>query len=65
MLRLRFPSTDACFAALTGPYGLDRAQREQLRPRFDRLLASCNNTPSGAVEIDARFLVARGLRPGN
>ena len=54
-----------CFAALARPYLLDGAEREQLPPRFDRLLASSNNTPSGAVEIDARFLVARGLRPGN
>jgi SAM-dependent methyltransferase len=58
---LRFPDAAAAFDALTRPYSLDAATRDLLRPDFDRLLASCNDSPTG-VEISARYLVALGRR---
>jgi SAM-dependent methyltransferase len=62
-LRLSFDSTDAAFAALLRPHPLDDDQLAELRPDFDSLLSSCNNRPP-EVEIDARYLVAVGRRPG-
>jgi SAM-dependent methyltransferase len=62
-LPLRFDSPDAAFEALVRPHLLDERDREALRPRFERLLASCNNRPP-AVEIDARYLAVVGRRPG-
>jgi SAM-dependent methyltransferase len=59
---LRFPSPDALFEALTLPRSLSEAQLAELRPRFDALLATCNNRPP-EVEIDARYLLAVGRRP--
>jgi SAM-dependent methyltransferase len=59
---LRFDSPAALLDALVRPFALDGAQRAQLRPAFDRLLASCNNA-SGGVEVDARYVVVRGRRP--
>lgn len=60
-LPLRFDSPGAAFEALTRPHPLDEHDREALRPRFERLLSSCNNRPP-TVEIDARYLVVVGRR---
>lgn len=57
-VQLAFASPDALFAALLRPHGLG----PEHRPALDRLLASCNNDTGGAVEIDARYLVAIGRR---
>jgi SAM-dependent methyltransferase len=59
---LRLPSAGDLFGALTRPLALDATEAAELRPRFDALLASCNNAPA-AVEIDARCLLVRGRRP--
>lgn len=59
---LRFPDADAAFEALVGPTPLDEAERETLRPGFDRLLASRDDGPP-AVEVGARYLIAIGRRP--
>jgi SAM-dependent methyltransferase len=48
------PDADALAATLGAP--------PELRPHFDRLLASCNNAVD-RVEIDARYLVGVGRRP--
>jgi SAM-dependent methyltransferase len=60
-LPLRFDSTAAAFEALVRAHPLDEHDREALRPRFERLLSSCNSA-APAVEIDARYLVAVGRR---
>jgi SAM-dependent methyltransferase len=60
-LPLRFDSPGSAFEALTRPHPLDEHDREALRPRFERLLSSCNNRPP-AVEIDARYLAVVGRR---
>jgi SAM-dependent methyltransferase len=60
-LPLRFDSSDAAFEAMVRTYPIDEADREALRPRFERLLSSCNNRPP-AVEIDARYLAVVGRR---
>jgi SAM-dependent methyltransferase len=60
-LPLRFASPAAAFEALTRPHPLDEHDREALRPRFERLLSSCNSG-APAVEIDARYLVSIGRR---
>jgi SAM-dependent methyltransferase len=62
VLRLSFKSADDAFDALTRPPGLSAEQRAELRPGFDRLLASCNDRPP-AVEIAARYLIVIGRRP--
>jgi SAM-dependent methyltransferase len=62
-LTLSFPSADHAFAALARAHPLDDDQLARLRPAFDRVLASCNNLPP-SVQIDARYLVAIGVRPG-
>jgi ubiquinone/menaquinone biosynthesis C-methylase UbiE len=62
-LTLSFDSADAAFATLLRAHPLDDPQLAELRPDFDRLLASCNNRPP-AVDVDARYLVAVGRRPG-
>jgi SAM-dependent methyltransferase len=61
-LPLRFDSPGAAFEALLLAHPLDEKDREALRPRFERLLGSCNSG-APAVEIDARYLVALGRRP--
>ena len=60
-LPLRFDSSDAAFEAMVRPYQLDEQDRKALRPRFERLLSSCNNRPP-AVEIDSRYLAVVGRR---
>ncbi len=60
-LPLRFDSPDALFDALVRAHPLDEMDREALRPRFERLLSSCNSA-APAVEIDARYLVMVGRR---
>jgi SAM-dependent methyltransferase len=61
-VRLRFADADAAFDALAVWAAFDDSHLPALRPGFDRLLASQNN--SGAqVEIDARYLIASGRRP--
>ena len=60
-LPLRFDSVDAAFEALLRPHPLDDGDREALRPRFERLLSSCNGG-APAVEIDARYLALVGRR---
>jgi SAM-dependent methyltransferase len=60
-LPLRFDSPDAVFDALLRAHPLDEQDREALRPRFERLLSSCNSA-APAVEIHARYLVAVGRR---
>jgi len=61
-VRMRFADADAAFAALVRAAPLDEAGRAALRPGFDRLLASCNESPP-AVELSARYLVALGRKP--
>lgn len=61
-LRMTWSSPDDAFGSLAGPYALDSAAREALRPSFDRLLASCNDRPP-EVELSARYLIALGRRP--
>jgi SAM-dependent methyltransferase len=61
-VRLRFRDEDDAFAALCVWTALEPEQLAALRPQFDRLLASCNNSVVG-VEIDARYLIALGRRP--
>ena len=60
-LPLRFDSPDALFDALVRAHPLDEMDRAALRPRFERLLSSCNSA-APAVEIDARYLVMIGRR---
>jgi SAM-dependent methyltransferase len=60
-LPLRFDSTDAAFDTLLRAHPLDEQDREAVRPRFERLLSSCNSA-APAVEIDARYLVSIGRR---
>lgn len=60
-MRIAGLSPDALFDALT-PGAFSPGQRDELRPAFDRLLASSSNVP-GAVELDARYLAALGRRP--
>lgn len=62
-VRLAWASPDLSFEALAAPYALDAAGRAALRPAFDRLLASCNDRPSG-VEVSARYLIALGRKAG-
>lgn len=62
-VRMRFQDGDAAFGALSAWTALEPARLPALRPDFDRLLNSCNNIP-GRVEIDARYLLALGRRPG-
>jgi hypothetical protein len=59
---LRFPSPDSFFDALLRPLPLGPSDRDALRPRLERVLASCNNSPP-EVEVSARYLIALG-RPG-
>jgi len=61
-VRLRFADHDTAFDALAGWVALDPARLPSLRPGFGRLLASSNNSAT-AVELDARYLIARGRRP--
>jgi hypothetical protein len=61
-VRLRFADDDAAFAGLGFWTSLEPAQLAAVRPHFERLLASCNNS-AAAVEIDARYLIAVGRRP--
>jgi SAM-dependent methyltransferase len=58
---LRFADPDAAFAALAGTTALDAGQLAELRPSFEHLLASCNESKA-AVEIRARYMIARGRR---
>jgi SAM-dependent methyltransferase len=60
-LPLRFDSPDAAFETLLLAHSLDAQDREALRPRFERLLRSCNSA-APAVQIDARYLAIVGRR---
>ena len=60
-VRLRFDDADAAFEALSAWTMLEDSELAALRPDFDRLLASQNNSRNG-VEIDARYLIASGRR---
>ena len=60
-LPLRFDSPDAAFETLLLAHPLAEQDREALRPRFERLLSSCNGG-APAVAIDARYLVSIGRR---
>jgi hypothetical protein len=62
-LRMTWPSPTHAFDVLTAPYGLDEYRLAALRPGFDRLLASCNDRPP-AVELNARYLIMAGRKPG-
>jgi SAM-dependent methyltransferase len=61
-LPLSFPDPDAFFEALVRAAPLDADQREAIRPRFEQLLASCNDAPPG-VQVAGRYLIAIGRRP--
>jgi SAM-dependent methyltransferase len=61
-LPLRFDSADAAFEALLHAEPLGEQHLDAVRPRFDRLLSSCNSR-APAVEIDARYLAVVGRRP--
>lgn len=52
---------DELFTALA-PGTFTAEQRAELRPAFDRLLASASNHPAG-VELDARYVVVSGTVP--
>jgi SAM-dependent methyltransferase len=54
-VQLSYPDAETFYAVIGAP----EAERETL----DRLLVSCNNAV-GRVEIDARYLVGLGRRPG-
>jgi hypothetical protein len=54
---LAFPSADAMFGALAGPFRLGAGDRAA----FGRLLAAQNNRPP-AAEIDARYALYAGRR---
>ena len=60
---LTFPDADAFFAALVHPTPLGADERITFRGVFDQLLASCNNVPPPAVQVDGRYLIAIGRRP--
>ena len=60
-LPLRFDSPDAAFETLLRAHLLDEQDHKALRPRFERLLSSCNSG-APAVEIDARYLALVGRR---
>lgn len=60
-VRIAGLDADTLFAALT-PGTFTDAQRAELRPAFDQLLASASTEPD-RVELDARFLVVSGRRP--
>jgi SAM-dependent methyltransferase len=60
-LPLRFDSANAAFEALVSAEPLGEQHRDAVRPRFDRLLSSCNSG-APAVEIHARYLVMVGRR---
>jgi SAM-dependent methyltransferase len=60
-VRLRFDDADAAFEPLSAWTALEDSELAALRPDFDRLLASQNNSRD-AVEIDARYLIAGGRR---
>jgi SAM-dependent methyltransferase len=62
-LPLRFESRAAAFEVLLRAHDVDEQDTEALRPRFERLLSSCNSGTPG-VEIDARYLAVVGRRPG-
>jgi len=58
-LRLTFPDADAAFAAITASLPFPDSRLDELRPAFDRLLASCNDALD-RVEIAGRYLLVRG-----
>ncbi len=62
-VRLRFADPDSAFRSLAVWTAIDLPLLPALRSDFDRLLASCDNGGAG-VEIDARYLIALGRRPG-
>jgi SAM-dependent methyltransferase len=61
-VRLGFGDADAAFETLARTLPLDPARHIELRPGFDALLRSTNDG-FDAVEIPARYLIARGTRP--
>jgi SAM-dependent methyltransferase len=61
-VRLVFPDPDAAFAAIAAPLPFPESRLDELRPPFDRLLASCNDALDG-VEIAGRYLIAAGRKP--
>ncbi|MBJ7518206.1 MAG: class I SAM-dependent methyltransferase [Solirubrobacteraceae bacterium] len=60
-VRIAGLSPDELFTALA-PGTFTDAQREELRPAFDRLLAASSNDP-GTVELDARYIAVAGHLP--
>ena len=62
-LQMSWPSPTRAFEVLTAPYWLDEYKLAALRPAFDRLLASCNDRPP-EVELNGRYLIVTGRRPG-
>jgi SAM-dependent methyltransferase len=58
-IRLSFPDPDAAFTSISAPLPFPDSRLDELRPAFDRLLASCNDAIDG-VEIAGRYLVAVG-----
>ncbi|UUY04053.1 class I SAM-dependent methyltransferase [Svornostia abyssi] len=60
-VRIAGLTPDELFTALArGTFTAE--QRDELRPAFDRLLASSSNDPAG-VELDARYVVVSGTVP--
>jgi SAM-dependent methyltransferase len=62
-LRMTWPSPTRAFEVLAAAYGLDEYALAALRSAFDRLLASCNDRPP-QVELNARYLIVTGRKPG-
>jgi SAM-dependent methyltransferase len=58
---LRFPEPDSFFDALLRPLPLGPDDRDAVRPRLERVLASCNNRPP-EVDVSGRYLISLGRR---
>jgi hypothetical protein len=60
--RLRFGDPDVAFRTLSAAVPFPAGRDADLRPAFDRLLASCNDASEG-VEIAGRYVLALGRAP--
>jgi SAM-dependent methyltransferase len=59
IVRLAFADEDSAFGAISASVPFPPERTDELRPAFDRLLASCNDALEG-VEIPGRYLLVRG-----
>lgn len=63
IVRLSFADADSAFRAISASVPFPRERNDELRPAFDRLLASCNDAVEG-VQIPGRYLLVRGTVSG-